>query len=167
MKNGKQWTKKLNYSATRATPRDLFRSPGDPVRPPFVPLSNKDPARPRATYRDLPRLLCKPWGTCWAVVGLFQAIWGSWTSFYTQYCAAGPATRIIVPPNVEILVLLATFRTIFALFWALFMVARSGVRSQFCVGFFIVFWVGYIFVFFVFLWPRPLPRRARQRRPQG
>ena len=30
----------------------------------------------------------------------------------------GPATRIIVPPNVEILAFLASFRAILAVFWA-------------------------------------------------
>ena len=32
----------------------------------------------------------------------------------------GPATRVIVPPNVEILALLASFRAILAVFWAVF-----------------------------------------------
>ena len=32
----------------------------------------------------------------------------------------GPATRIIVPPNVEILAFLASFRAILAVFWAVF-----------------------------------------------
>ena len=44
-------------------------------------------------------------------LGLLDVIMG-------QYAAAG--TRIIVPPNVEILALLASFRAIVALFWAVF-----------------------------------------------
>ena len=32
----------------------------------------------------------------------------------------GPATRVIVPPNVEMLALLASFRAILAVFWAVF-----------------------------------------------
>ena len=58
-------------------------------------------------------------GPFWAFWGLFQAIWGSWTLwtlFETNVLPQGPATRIILPPNVEILAFLA----VFVRFWQYF-----------------------------------------------
>ena len=56
------------------------------------------------------------------ILGVFGAFSGHLRLLYVildQY-AAGPATRIIVPPNVEILAFLASFRAILAVFWAVF-----------------------------------------------
>ena len=62
-----------------------------------------------------------PTGPFLAILGPFWAFSGHLgllDVILDQSAAEGPATRIIVPPNVEILALLASFRAILAVFWA-------------------------------------------------
>ena len=55
-------------------------------------------------------------GRFWGFFRQFGALLGLLDVILDQYAAAGPATRIIVPPNVEILAFLVSFRAILQYF---------------------------------------------------
>ena len=57
-------------------------------------------------------------GPFWAYFGRFWGHLGLLDVILDQYAAAGTSQRIIVPPNVEILAFLASFRAILTVFWA-------------------------------------------------